>query len=66
MPRQADSTSSDGHAVDQELAALDAAPYEDDPDLRWHAPPGPDLPYDGPIPDEVVQPATRRRPDDRA
>lgn len=48
--------------VDQrEQAALDAAPYEDDPDLAWQAPPGPNLPYDGDVPDEVLKLAAERR-----
>lgn len=36
-----------------ERAALVAHPYEDDTDLAWQAPPGPDLPYDGDVPEEV-------------
>lgn len=44
-----------------ELAALSAHPYEDDPDLAWEAPPGPDLPYDGEVPREVAELARRRR-----
>lgn len=47
--------------AERELAALDAAPYEDDPDLRWHAPPGPDLPYDGEVPADVLELARERR-----
>ena len=46
---------------DRELAALAALPYEDDPDLAWEAPPGPDLPYDGEVPDDVIQLALERR-----
>jgi hypothetical protein len=45
----------------RELAALDAHPYERDPDLAWEAPPGPDLPYDGDIPADVRRLAARRR-----
>ena len=45
----------------QELAALDAQPYEDDPDLMWEAPPGPDLPYDGEVPSDVRRAAAKRR-----
>jgi len=47
-----------------ELGALRLAPYEDDSDLSF---PDPgidwdrDLPYDGSIPDEVVELARRRR-----
>ncbi len=46
---------------DRELAALAALPYEDDPDLAWEAPPGPDLPYDGEVPEDVIQLALQRR-----
>ena len=46
---------------DRELAALTALPYEDDPDLAWEAPPGPDLPYDGKVPEDVIQLALQRR-----
>ncbi len=45
----------------RELEALAAHPYEDDPDLSWSAPPGPDLPYDGPVPAEVRKLARQRR-----
>lgn len=44
-----------------EVAALASHPYEDDPDLTWQAPPGPDLPYDGDVPAEVLRLAQRRR-----
>lgn len=44
-----------------EKAALLAHPYEDDDDLSWQAPPGPDLPYDGDVPEEVIRLARRRR-----
>jgi hypothetical protein len=44
-----------------ELAALAAHPYEEDPDLAWQAPAGPDLPYDGDVPLEVIEEARRRR-----
>ena len=46
---------------DRELTALAALPYEDDPDLAWEAPRGPDLPYDGEVPEDVVQLALQRR-----
>lgn len=46
---------------ERELAALAAHPYEADPDLQWEAPPGPDLPFDGDVPEEVMQTARRRR-----
>lgn len=44
-----------------ELAALEAHPYEHDPDLAWDAPDGPDLPYDGEIPQEVLDLAASLR-----
>lgn len=47
--------------AERELAALDAQPYETDPDLAWTSEPGPDLPYDGEIPEEVRALAARRR-----
>lgn len=47
--------------AERERAALDAAPYEEDPDLAWQAPFGPDLPYDGAVPDEVARLAAERR-----
>ena len=46
---------------DRELAALAALPYEDDPDLAWEARPGPDLPYDGEVPEDVIQLSLQRR-----
>jgi hypothetical protein len=45
----------------RERAALAAQPYEDDADLGWEAPPGPDLPYDAEIPDDVMELARQRR-----
>lgn len=45
----------------RERAALAAAPFEDDDELTWQAPPGPDLPYEGDIPDDVVELARERR-----
>lgn len=45
----------------RELAALADRPYKDDPDLRWQAPPGPDLPYVGTVPDDVLALAQARR-----
>lgn len=45
----------------QERQALARAPYEDDPELSWQAPVGPDLPYDGAVPAEVRRLAAERR-----
>lgn len=45
----------------QELEALAARPYEDDPELSWAPPPGGDLPYDGEVPADVVRMAAQRR-----
>ena len=45
----------------RERAALVAQPYEDDADLSWEVPPGPDLPYDAEIPDDVMELARQRR-----
>lgn len=45
----------------QELAALEAQPYQDDPELAREVPPGPDLPYDGDVPADVRRLAARRR-----
>lgn len=47
--------------TERELEALAAHPYEGDPDVSWSAPPGPDLPYDGPVPADVRKLAARRR-----
>lgn len=44
-----------------ELAALDRLPYEEDPDLSWEAPLGPDLPYDGDVPEDVRRLVKARR-----
>ncbi|MGH9071147.1 MAG: hypothetical protein ACRDX8_08300 [Acidimicrobiales bacterium] len=51
----------DAIEVEQERSALDAMPYEQDPELAWEAPGGADLPYDGDIPNEVVRLAEARR-----
>jgi hypothetical protein len=47
--------------AERETAALAAMPYEEDADLAWATPPGPDLPYDGDIPAGVRELAERRR-----
>lgn len=44
-----------------EVASLAAAPYEEDPDLSWSTPQGPDLAYDGEVPDDVLTLARQRR-----
>jgi hypothetical protein len=46
--------------AEHELAALERAPYEHDEDVAWDAPPVA-LPYDGPVPDAVLDLARRRR-----
>ncbi|MGH3939227.1 MAG: hypothetical protein ACRDTG_11440 [Pseudonocardiaceae bacterium] len=46
---------------DRELAALTNHPYDEDPELAWEAPPGPDLPYDGAVPDDILELAQARR-----
>ncbi len=45
----------------RELEALERLPYEDDPDLAWSVPLGPDLDYDGEVPADVLALAQRRR-----
>lgn len=45
----------------REVTALEQHPYEEDVELAWSAPPGPDLPYDGSIPDDVRRLAESRR-----
>lgn len=47
--------------TERELAVLASHSYDEDPDLAWEAPPGPDLPYDGAIPDDVFELAKSRR-----
>ncbi len=47
--------------AEREIAAIRAMPYDEDPDLSWEAPPGPDLPYDGEVPEEVRVLAEQRR-----
>lgn len=46
---------------DREREALARLPYDDDPELAWSAPDGPDLPYDGEIPEGVLRLAEQRR-----
>lgn len=46
---------------EKEEEALDVYPYEDDPDLSWEAPQGPDLPYEGTVPADVLRLAAIRR-----
>lgn len=45
----------------REIAALERSPYETDPDLAWQPAHGPDLRYDGDVPDDVVALAQARR-----
>lgn len=45
---------------EREVAALACHPYDEDPELSWEVPAAP-LPYDGDVPDEVVEFARRRR-----
>jgi len=51
----------DAIEAEREQEALDAMPYETDPELSWVAPSGPDLPYDGEIPDVVKHLARTRQ-----
>ena len=46
---------------ERELAVLAVHPYDADPDVAWEMPVGPDLPYDGDIPEEVMELAHQRR-----
>lgn len=46
---------------EREREALGRLPYDDDPDLAWSAPDGPDMPYDGEIPEDVRRLAEQRR-----
>lgn len=46
---------------EREAAALAAQPYDTDPDLVWTVPPGPDLPYDGDVPPDVLREVEARR-----
>lgn len=49
--------------AETEAAALALHPYDEDPDLAWHAPRGLLLPYDGPVPEDVL--ALARQPEPR-
>lgn len=51
----------DALEADSERLALDAMPYEADPDLAWEVPSRPDLPYDGEMPEDVQRLARERR-----
>lgn len=46
---------------ERDRAILEEFPYEDDPELQWHPPSGPILPYDGEVPEFVKQLAAERR-----
>ena len=45
----------------REREALDAMPYNTDPELAWVAPNRPDLPYEGEVPEDVKRLAASRR-----
>ncbi|MGQ0743245.1 MAG: hypothetical protein ACT4OS_02690 [Acidimicrobiales bacterium] len=47
--------------AERETEILTALPYEDDEALAWSVPFGPDLPYTGTIPQEVLDLAAARR-----
>lgn len=47
--------------ADDEVRALTEHPYEQDPDLAWEAPSGPVLPWNGDVPQEVLDLAAERR-----
>lgn len=47
--------------AERELAALEAHPYREDPDLSWTAPAGASLPYEGSVPEDVLLMAETRR-----
>ena len=47
--------------AERERQALDAMPYEEDPDLSWGAPRAPGLAYDGTVPPDVQRLAAARR-----
>jgi hypothetical protein len=47
--------------AERERTALAERPYEDDPELAWQVPLGPDLPYDHDIPRAVLDLAADRR-----
>jgi len=51
----------DGLEAERERIALAERPYEEDPELTWEAPVGPDLPYDCDIPRDVLDLAAERR-----
>ncbi len=51
----------DSLEAEREREALEAMPYDADPELAWVAPDGPDLPYDGEIPGAVKRLAAARR-----
>lgn len=47
--------------AEAEIAAIEAQPYDRDPELAWEPPPNPPLPYDGKIPADVLKLAAQRR-----
>ncbi len=46
--------------AEREELALDAMPYDADPELAWEVPGGPALPYDGEVPEDVQRLAQNR------
>ena len=46
--------------AEREIEALKRHPYEKDPELTWEEP-GPVLPYEGEVPEEVLKLARARR-----
>jgi hypothetical protein len=51
----------DALEAEREREALDAMPYAADAEVAWVTPDGPDLPYDGDIPNDVKRLAAKRR-----
>jgi hypothetical protein len=47
--------------AEHELRALEAQPYEDDPELAFEPQTGPALPYEGQVPEDVQALAAARR-----
>jgi len=45
----------------REREALERYPYEGDPELSWETAPGFPLPYEGPVPADLIELARERR-----